>query len=86
MDAEEGIPDAPGRLHEVLRDAETRRDTEVEVLALDALALVAAHSQELSAAQTLLDRADQLMPSAQHLIGEADRFDGNRARRLLLPV
>jgi tetratricopeptide (TPR) repeat protein len=83
MDAEAGDPEASARLRAVLHDAERRHDPEIEVLALDALARTAAQGHDLGAARILLGRADQLMPSAQHLIGEADRFDAIRARRLL---
>jgi len=83
MDAEDGDPDAPARLRVVLHDAEVRHDPEIEVLALDALARTAAKDHDPDAAQTLLGRADELMRSAQHLIGEADRFDAVRARELL---
>jgi tetratricopeptide (TPR) repeat protein len=83
MDAEDGDPDASTRLRALLHDAERRHDPEIEVLALDALARTSAEGHDLDAARTFLDRADQLMPSAQHLIGDADRFDAIRARRLL---
>ncbi len=83
MDAEEGDAEASTRLRAVLRDAESRDDPEIEVLALDALARTSAQGHDVGAARALLDRADQLMPSAKHLIGEADRFDAIRARRLL---
>lgn len=83
MDAEEGVPDASTRLRAVLNDAELRHDPEIEVLALDALARTYAQNHDLSVAQTFLDRADQLMPSAQHLISEADRLDAIHARQLL---
>lgn len=83
MDAAEGAADALVRLRAVLGDAERRRDPEIEVLTLDALARAAADAHDVVAAQTLLDRADQLMSSAQHLIGEADRLDGVHARDLL---
>jgi tetratricopeptide (TPR) repeat protein len=83
MDAEEGNPEAPERLRAVLHDAERRHDPEIEVLALDALAWISARGHDVSAARTFLDRADERMPSAQHLIGDADRVDAIQARRLL---
>jgi predicted ATPase/DNA-binding SARP family transcriptional activator len=83
MDAEEGAVDASDRLRTVLEDAQRRRDPEIEVLALDALARAHADARDDSAARTLLDRADQLMSAAQHLIGEADRLDAVHARQLL---
>lgn len=83
MDAEEGAADALVRLTAVLDEAERRGDPEIEVLTLDALARAHADAHDISEAQELLDRADQLMPSAQHLIGEADRLDAVHARQLL---
>jgi predicted ATPase/DNA-binding SARP family transcriptional activator len=83
MDAEEGNPQAATRLLAVLDDAQRRHDPEIAVMALDALARTAAQARDTSAARTLLDRADELLPSAQHLIDEADRFDAVRARELL---
>jgi hypothetical protein len=67
----------------VLDDAQQRHDPEIEVLALDALARTRAVAHDLDAAQIYLDGADQLMPSAQHLIGDVDRIDAIRARSLL---
>jgi hypothetical protein len=83
MDAEEGVGDASTRLLALLDDAERRHDHEIEVLALDALARAHARIADTSAARRFLDRADQSMESAQHLIGEADRLDAIQARRLL---
>jgi tetratricopeptide (TPR) repeat protein len=83
MDAEDGDPDAPTHLRAALDDAQHRHDPEIEVLTLDALALASAQAHDIRAAQTFLESADRLMPSAQHLIGDADRVDGICARALL---
>jgi tetratricopeptide (TPR) repeat protein len=83
MDAEDGDVGASTRLRSVLADARQRHDPEIEVLALDALARASAVGDHLTAAQELLERADRLMPSARHLISDADRIDATRARALL---
>jgi methylphosphotriester-DNA--protein-cysteine methyltransferase len=84
MDAEDGDPEAVTRLRAVLADAEHRHDPELQVLALDALARHAAREHEDQVALRLLERADRLMPSAQHLMGDADRLDAHLARQVLL--
>jgi hypothetical protein len=53
------------------------------VLALDALARARAEAHDTSAASDLLDTADDLMPSATHLITDADRIDAHHARSLV---
>jgi hypothetical protein len=83
MDAEDGDVGASTRLRSVLADARQRHDPEIEVLALDALARARAVGDHITAAQELLERADRLMPSARHLISDADRIDATRARALL---
>lgn len=83
MGAEDGDPDAVTLLRAVLDDAEHRDDPEIEVLAMDALARASAQAHDTSAARTFLERAERLMPSARHLIGDADRVDAIRARALL---
>jgi len=67
---------------EVLEDAQTRDDVEIEVLALDGLARCHAVANDHDAARDLFDAADQLLPSAQHLINDADRIDAHHARAL----
>ena len=52
-------------------------------MALDALARSAANDHDLAAARDLLDAADDLMPSARHLLGSADRLDADHARTLI---
>ena len=84
VDAEDGDPEGVARLRAVLAGAELRRDPELQVLALDALARSAAHGLRRGEALDLLDRADRLLPSAHHLLGDADRLDAHRARRMLL--
>lgn len=82
IDAEAGDPSASARLQTALQDARHRQDQEIEVLALDALARSCAQTHD-SAASELLAQADALMPSVRHLLSDADRIDGQRARSLL---
>lgn len=81
MDPE--APDAASRLEAVLDDARRSGDPEVEVLALDALALRSAATGDLAGAQTLLDLADAAMPQAQVRVTDDDRIDAIAARLLL---
>ena len=50
---------------------------------MDALARHAANDHHLAEARGLLDAADDLMPSARHLLGSADRLDADHARTLI---
>ncbi len=50
---------------------------------MDALARHAANDHHLAEASGLLDAADDLMPSARHLLGSADRLDADHARTLI---
>jgi hypothetical protein len=75
LDAEDEVPDAAQRLAEILMNAQLRGDAPVEVLALDALARIAAESDDQSRARSLRDSADERMPAASHFITELDRVD-----------
>ena len=55
---------------------------EVQVLALDALARLAA-STDRTAAANLLREADFLAPGVAHVVDEADRYDAAVARQQL---
>ena len=78
-----GTPDAPALLDRVLDDARRSGDAEVEVLALDALALRAASAGDIAAARSLLELADAAMPAAQVRVTADDRLDAIATRRLL---
>jgi predicted ATPase/DNA-binding winged helix-turn-helix (wHTH) protein len=75
LDAEDEVPDAAQRLAEILTNAQLRADAPVEVLALDALARIAAESDDQPRARSLRDRADERMLAASHFITELDRVD-----------
>jgi hypothetical protein len=64
-------------------DANAQQDGDVQVIALDALALVEAHAGHAALAVDLLARSDELMHSPGHRITEHDRIDARHARSLL---
>ncbi|MFZ0161356.1 MAG: BTAD domain-containing putative transcriptional regulator [Kineosporiaceae bacterium] len=70
-------------LQAVLDDARRAQDREVQVLALDGLARVAAEAGDLVAAQQLLDSADELIPGIRHAVDELDRLDAQRAQAVI---
>ena len=83
MDAEDGDPTAEPRLRAVLQHAVGQHTPDIEIMAMDALARHAANEHHLAEARCLLDAADDLMPSARHLLGSADRLDADHARTLI---
>ena len=83
MDAEDGDPTAEARLRAVLQRAVGQHTPDIEIMAMDALARHAANDHHLAEASGLLDAADDLMPSARHLLGSADRLDADHARTLI---
>ena len=83
MDAEDGDDSAEPRLRAVLERARDQHTPDIEIMALDALARSAANANDLTAARQLLDTADNLMPSARHLLGCADRLDADHASNLI---
>jgi tetratricopeptide (TPR) repeat protein len=83
MDAEDGDASAEPRLRAVLRDAAGQHTPDIEIMAMDSLARLAADHHDLAEATGLLDAADDLMRSARHLLGSADRLDADHARTLI---
>ena len=83
MHAEAGGAGSVDRLRAVLDQARQVQDHEAEVLTLDALARSYTVAGELDRAVDYLARADEIMPSAAHLVFDADRLDGERARTLI---
>ncbi|MBK5288406.1 MAG: transcriptional activator domain-containing protein, partial [Acidimicrobiia bacterium] len=75
--------DATAQLESVLAEAREVGDTEVQVLALDALARTRASDGDGDGAVALLAAADALMPAALHHVTDADRLDARETRRLL---
>ena len=75
--------DAMTMLEAVLDDARRSGDPEVQVLALDALALRSASTGNLAGARALLEVADAAMPQARVRVTDDDRADAIAARRLL---
>ncbi len=71
------------RLQAVLDEARRCHDAQVEVLALDALALIAAGQGRIGAARDLLGSADDLTAHSGHVIDPSDRIDAHRARSLI---
>ena len=80
LDAEVGMTRAAERLGAVLDHARQAQDHEAEVLTLDALARSCAVAGELDQALDFLAQADQIMPSAAHLVFDSDRLDAHWAR------
>jgi tetratricopeptide (TPR) repeat protein len=83
LDAEAGVAHAWERLDAALQRAREAQDHEAEVLTLDALARSHAAAGEFDRAAELLAQADEIMPSAAHLVFDADRLDCERARTLI---
>lgn len=83
MDAEDGDNSADARLRQVIQHARGQHTPDIEIMAMDALARHAAKEHHLAEASVLLDAADDLMPSARHLLGSADRLDAGHARTLI---
>ena len=75
-----GSARAAARLASVLEDAISADDVEVEVLASDALARLAAERGDLIAAQRLLRSADDLSTGIIHVLSDLDRIDAHFAR------
>ena len=82
-DAEDGAPDAPARLTELLDTAQAQGDVDAQVLALDAVAALRASAGDPEPARRFLAAADELMPLTTHRLAEVDRRDARRARALL---
>jgi predicted ATPase/DNA-binding SARP family transcriptional activator len=76
---------ATDELEGVLDRARIADDREVQVLACDALARVAAEQGNIAAAHQLLQTADDLICAVQHVVDDLDRTDAHLARRLLTP-
>jgi predicted ATPase/tetratricopeptide (TPR) repeat protein len=74
---------AEDRFRSVLAVARRDHDVEVEVLALDGLALVRGRAGDLAAAADHLASADARMSSAAHLLDDAERIDARLARTLI---
>jgi hypothetical protein len=83
MDAEDGDTTAEPRLRAVLQRARGQHTPDIEIMAMDALARHAANVLHLDEAIGLLDAADDLMPSARHLLGSTDRLDADYARTVI---
>jgi predicted ATPase/DNA-binding SARP family transcriptional activator len=75
--------DAAG-LERVLADARETGNLEVQVFALDALALLATHSGDLDAARIHLSEADALAPQVAYVVDESDRADVVAVRAALV--
>ena len=73
--AADGVPGADARLDAILATARLDDDAPVEVLALDARALVAARAGDVERARRSIGEADARMPAAAHTITEHDRTD-----------
>jgi hypothetical protein len=66
-----------------LAAAREAHDTESELAALDALALVAAGAGDHATAEARLTEADEVMAAATYLIDHTERYDARTARGLL---
>jgi predicted ATPase/DNA-binding SARP family transcriptional activator len=82
IDAGDGDPGAQPRLAAILGDARRDGDAPVEVFALDALALVAAHGGDALTAQDLRAEADRRMAFAADFITDRDRVDAHAVGQL----
>jgi hypothetical protein len=83
LDAEAGVAGSVDRLCAVLDQARQVQDHEAEVLTLDALARGHAVAGQWDQALGCLAQADEIMPSAAHLIFDSDRLDAQTARTLV---
>jgi predicted ATPase/DNA-binding SARP family transcriptional activator len=81
MDAADEVPDAEGRLRDLLGDARRDGAAHVEVFALDALARIAADAGDLDAASQLCDDADRRMAATAAFITDRDRTDALSVRQ-----
>ncbi|MFG2500806.1 BTAD domain-containing putative transcriptional regulator [Streptomyces sp. NPDC048441] len=75
-----GSARAAEQLASVLEEALRTGDAEVQVLASDALARLAADRGDLTAAQRLLESADDLSSGIPHVLDDLDRIDARLAR------
>ena len=64
-------------------EARAAGNAEVEVLASDGLARLAAAEGRPDAARDLLRAADDLAARIGHVLDDADRFDAHRARAVI---
>ena len=72
--------DDGGALRSVLDEARATSHVEVQVFALDALARLAAESDDLATSGKLLAEADRLAAQVAHVVDEADRIDAAGVR------
>lgn len=80
VSAAAGSPRADDQLTSALAEARSTGDLEVEVLAADALARLAAERGDLIAAKQLLRSADDLSADIPHVLDDLDRIDAHLAR------
>lgn len=80
---EPSAPEAATLLADVLAEARRTGDSEVEVLALDALARRRADAGDLDAAAATLALADAAMAGARLRVTDADRIDARELRHLI---
>jgi len=83
LSAATGSSHAAEQLATVLEEAHSGGDAEVEVLASDALARLAAERGDLGAAQRLLQSADDLSAGIAQVLDDLDRIDARLARSRL---
>lgn len=86
MDAADHVPGAEERLVVLLDDARLMDAAHVEVLALDALALMAAESGDIHTALSLCSAADDRMAAASNVITVRDRCDAHSVRLIIAAV
>jgi len=70
-------------LEHVLAEARASENVEVQVFALDGLALVAAERSELARARSLLVQSDGLAAHVAHVVDDTDRVDAAAALELI---
>ena len=83
MDAADRVSGAHERLDALLREARRTDEAHVEVLALDALALIAAEAVDITEARNLVEVADCRMEAASHFITDFDRTDRQAVARIM---
>ncbi len=76
------IDGAQLQLVAILDAARVNDDAPVEVLALDALARIAAETDDIARAQDLCETADRRMEAASHSITDRDRTDARSVRQI----
>jgi tetratricopeptide (TPR) repeat protein len=81
LDAEDGVSGADRRLATILDEARRTDDAPVEVFALDALARIAADTDDPVGPEVWLGAADRRMAAASHFITELDRTDSRWVRQ-----